>query len=276
MGRGRVTAKQLIKGAENNKSMRDFLQNSQGTPQQTPKRKATSPAALQNVNENESSLREICKGINAINEKLTSMQNSIDDNNQLITNINNKCFQNEEKIDVLSTKASVVDQRYLNDRIEITGIVEGTINPKLNVKTQVVKFFKELLIEVEPVEVANAYLMKRKTRDNEGKLICVVVFLHEAIKSRVMKRKMEQTTGPSAKYFFNEVLTPLNRKLVYHARQMKKEGKFSNVGTLNGQVFVKKIPGGDKIFINSLCEVEELGKMSNENLTNNLQKLNRE
>lgn len=276
---GRISAKDLLQGAKNNKSMHDFLQGqhaSQNTsqPPATPKRKATSPAALQNVNENESSLKEICKGINAINEKLSTMQNSIDDNNQLISIANTRCFQNEEKIEHLSTRTNALDQKQLNDRLEISGITGSTFNANLNIKTQVVKFLKEMLIEIEPVEIANAYLMKRKVKEQEEKIFCVVIFLHEAIKSRVMKRKMELKSGPAVQYFFNEVLTPLNRKLIYSARQLKKAGKFSNAGTMNGQVYVKKTPEGAKIFINSICEMEELGKMSNDVVTNNLQKLN--
>lgn len=273
----RVKAKDLIAGAKNSKSMHEFLQGqnpSQVTPQQTPKRKATSPAALQNISEKETNLREICKGINAINEKLTSMQCSIDENNQLVAHASSKSFQNEEKIMHLSSRTSTIEQKFLNDRIEISGLPEGLINPNLNVKTQVLKLLKDSLIEIEPVEIANAYLMKKGNRENEKRTVCVVTFLHEAIKSRIMRRKMEQKTGPASKFYFNEVLTPANRKLVYSARQMKKAGTFSSVGTMNGQVFVKKTQDGAKIFINSQCEMEELGRMSNEKLTNNLQNIN--
>jgi hypothetical protein len=55
---------------------------------------------------------------------------------------------------------------------------------------------------------------------------------------------------------------------MFEARRMKIEGKFAVAGTLNGQIYVKKSSDGEKIFINSLCELEELGNMKAVNIAN--------
>lgn len=273
----RVTANSLLQGAANSKSMHEFLKPSvlsQGnnvneqtsTAQGTPKRKATSPAGLHDLNENASSLKDICRGINSINEKLSSMQISIDSNNALISQTASKSYLNEMKIDKISAKTNFLHQSQLNDKMEISGITSTTFDDKLDMRTQAIHFLNELSIKVEPYEIANAYQRKKNVRGTPTP-IAVIVFVHEAIKSRIMRCKMSIKSGAATKYYFNDVLTPQNRAMVYKAKELMRAGKFSNVGTLNGQVYVKKAADGEKIFIDSFVNMEEIAKMSVSDLT---------
>lgn len=261
----RITAASLLKGAMNNRSMHDFLKPSvlsqSNSSPRTPKRKATSPAALHDINENGSSLDEICKGINAIVEKLSSMQVAIDNNNSITSHVAERSSSNEQKIQSISTMTNFLHQSQLNDKMEISGISHTTFNDQQDLKYQVVHFLNEMSIKVESYEVADAYLRKRNVKGTLRTLV-VIVFVHGAIKSRIMRKKFAIKTGPATKFYFNDVLTPQNREMMYNARELMRAGKFSKVGTLNGQIYVRLAADGDKIFIDSLAEMEEIARMS--------------
>lgn len=261
-----VRAKDFLKAASTSHNIEHFFNTQTQTPNannvsnfQSSKRSARDPADLYNIDENDANLKEICRGINAINEKLETMQNSLDNTQLHLNNVSKKSMQNELKIENLNIQTDALRQRNLNDRIEISGPLDDYFTDSHNIKSHAVKFLKELMIEIESVEIANAY-MKKLPGVHERKIL-IIIFIHDAIKSRVMKRKMSMKTGLAAKFFFNESLTPHNRNLLYHARQMKKDGKFAAVGSIDGKIFVKKASLGQKIFLNSVNELNDLARL---------------
>lgn len=272
----RVTAKSLIEGAKNNKNIQQLFSQSSSSSQNqnnmtpTPvkhSRKRVAASPLDDIDESEPSLKDVCRGLSAINQKLTYMQQSIENNNHLIATTSQRSVHNEKRINGIAQSNQFLHQNRLNDRMEITNFSPTTFNMATDIKPQVIAFLRSMQIDVEPVEVANAFVMRKKTAQGE-RVSIIVVFIHEAIKSRVMKRKFSMKSGSANNCYFNDVLTPSNRKIMFEARRMKKEGKFAVAGTLNGQIYVKKSSDGEKIFINSLCELEELGNMKAVNIAN--------
>lgn len=261
---GRTTASRLIKGATNNTSIRNFLSQTQSTPV-TPNKKqrpATSPATLENLEEDNASISDIARGINAINQKLNSMQIDISNNNDLLSTVTKKVSGHHLSIASLNTQTSQLQQANLNDRIEICYANNAPFDLKLNAKEEMLKLFNKLAIEIDPIEIADAYFKRKQTRTAGVRNVVVVIFIHQAIKNRVMRAKIGSNSNEAKLLYFNEILTPNVSAILYRAKQLRKEGKFSNTGTLDGQVFVRATRGGDKIFVRSIFELDELLKVN--------------
>lgn len=225
------------------------------------KRNAKSPAALAMVDEKHADNSALAKGINAIVEKLGDIGLSVDNNNSMLTQLTAQNVMTEQKIAHLNKCNNSHYQARLNDTIEITGFPGSLRSATGDVRRIVMKYLKEMSIEIELVEIARAYFREFTTK-GQKKCILVVTFLHNAIKSRVMEQKLKIRNEINKNVYFNEALTPFNRTLVYKARQLKKAGKFSSVGSMNGQIYVKKLNGGPKIFVYNECEIEEISKMT--------------
>lgn len=225
------------------------------------KRQANSPASLATVDEKNANNTALAKGINAIVEKLGNIEISIGSNNSMLTNLTAKSQRTDHAIHQLTASTNFLQQSRLNGTIEISGYPVTLRSKSGDVRHHVKSFLNELGIEVDVIEIATAYFRDFKSNGSD-KSILVIVFIHEAVKSRVMKSKMQSKSNGSQNLYFNEALTSFNRSLIFKARQLKKAGKFSNVGSMNGQIFVKKSNDSQKIFINNLCEMEEISALS--------------
>lgn len=237
-------------------------QNKGTSSSQQLKRKALSPASLHNVDEDRSNLKEISRGINAINEKLATMQISIDSNDSFLQNLAPKIYKHENQIDTINSQINSLQQMKMSDRVEISGKWKEFIDKKKSpFKLQIIDLFSKMEIDIESSEIANTFIKQIKEKNLVKKEILVVIFMHEEIKKRVMAKKLKSRNEVAKDIFLNEALTPLNRHILYEARQNKRAGKIHSTGTYNGRVFIRKIDKTPKIFINSLCELEELAKL---------------
>lgn len=227
------------------------------------KRGASSPAGLHNVEEDNANLNEICRGINAINEKLITMQNSIDGSEAMLQKIVPLVNKHDSQISSVHSQINYLHQKNICDRIEIIGkwyeIIE---RKKTSMKAEVMELFAKLEIKIESCEIANAFIKQIRDDKIVKKEILIVIFMHEEIKKRVMAEKFKSQNELAKGIFFNETLTSENRHILYSARQYKRAGKIYSAGSINGRIFIKKIEKTPNIFVNSLMELEELAKLS--------------
>lgn len=264
-----ASARKLIKAATlNNSTLYDFMHPAADTQQeghsQTPskKRKQTSPPRIDHIDTTNPDLNSVSSGINSIISQLKNITDTQNLHTEIMSQLKNKVTHNSSSISTLQNSSNFLQQSRLNDRIEITGMNKIVCTNKNDFRQMVCNKFHEWKIDVEKVEIADAYSQNIKLRNGEEKYVVTVIFIHEGVKIRVMKAKAQIGSAIRGIYF-NEVLSAHNRKLIFHARAMKKAGKFIKVGTLNGRVYVKMIDGDDqKIFVDSILEMEELAKIN--------------
>lgn len=268
----------LKKSALLNKSnLHDFFQISTSSPSNSQdlnaylaekKRRQNSPPGFSIVDEDNADLKSLAMGINAIVSQIGSVKDTLNFQTNMMAKFAAKSDSSDESIAALQSSNNFLHQSRLNDRMEISGLADFSAANKSEYRDLVLKLFREWKIELEKVEIADVYATSRKDREGREKSYLIVVFIHEAIKSRVMKAKMSSKMPQLKNIYFNEVLTHPNRTLVYQARQLMKAGQFAKVGTINGKVYVKKSSSGQKIFIQNIMEMEGIAKLPQENIAN--------
>ena len=203
--------------------------------------------------------------MNGISNQLSQVQNTLEIHGNAIQKVSSTAAANEKSIKSMREANKKIQatnnfllQAKLNDRMEITGLNSRFFKTPLDLRTAVWKLLREdLKLQLEFSEILEAYTKIRKIKEINETAV-VVIFVHEAVKNRVMIQKAKLSNDEARKIFFNDVLTKFNRNLIFQARKMMKDGKFAKVGTLNGKIFIRKEEKGQKIFINSICEMEDL------------------
>lgn len=241
-----------------------------GTASNALKRKASSPPAIETIEPENADCKAIAICLNSMSSQLSSITSTQACHTDLMTQHNERSIKNEKAIKSLENSSNDLQQARLNDRMEISGLEQLSPNSTREaLKSHVLKLFNTLNIKVESSEIADVFSMTRKIKEEE-KFFVTIIFMHPAIKTRVMIDKSKIKGDGNQSIFFNEVLTPFNRNLIYHARVQKKAGKFLKVGSLNGKIYVVKSTNSQKIFINTILEMETIARMSAEEVEQTL------
>lgn len=262
-----ISAKSLLKAAAANKStMHDFLTtqtfNNELLTQSARKRRSKSPLGFTEIDTNNPDLKSISLGINAIINQMGHVTDTLNTHTQMLTKADNAVESNRAAIKCLESDRNSLQQAQLNDRMQISGLNEIPFTTKKNFRDSIWSFLRGMKIEVEKFEIVDAFYTKPKMKDGTEKYFVTVIFVHEGVKRRIMQDKIELNDENFKGIYFNDVLTQHNRQLIYHARQMKKNGIFSKVGSMNGNIFVKN-KKGEKIFVDNVKEMEEIAKLNN-------------
>jgi hypothetical protein len=263
----------LQAAARNNSTLHDFLPGSTQsnfTPNQSNKKRkpGSPPDDFNMLDTTNPDLNSLSFGINAIMTQLTSVTETQKLHTDLMSRTAQQACKNEIDIRKMKTAQNSQLQWKLNDRIEISGMRKLAFTNKMAFRVLVWQFLKEIGLEIEKLEIADAYPRETTGKDGVKKYSVVIIFIHETIKQRIMIEKTK-LRGDSVKgIYFNDVLTKHNRFLISKARELKNGKKFVKVGTVNGEIYVMKSLEGDKIFINDLMEMEELANISQINLVN--------
>lgn len=264
-------ASKILLGSTNT-NLKDILQSNtsvQATTNQIAqrhlKRKTDSPPGQPPIDTENPDLKSISMGINAMNQGIINIQATLETHTKAFQTVGEKSTQNANAILSLQSNVTSIAQSLKNDRLEITGMDELHSVDKKDLRLAVMNKIKALGIMLEHYEVADVYIWARAIQKKERKSI-VIVFTHEAFKSRVMRDKLTLKSPTAKNIFFNEILTPHNSTLMFHAKTLKREGKFHHAGSLNGRIYVKKSDDSQKIFVNNLCELKELAKLNLEEI----------
>lgn len=265
-----ISAKQLLKAAAvNNSTLHDFLSlpinNNDLLTQSSRKRRSKSPIGFNEIDTVNPDLKSISCGINAIINQMGNVTEMLNTHTKMLAKADTALETNKAAISSLEIDRNFLQQAHLNDRLQISGLEEIPFTTKKNFRENIWNLMRSMKIEIEKFEIVDAYATQPKMKDGTHKYYVTVIFVHEGVKRRVMQDKMELKDAKFKEIYFNDVLTPHNRQLIYHARQMKKRGLFSNVGSMNGKIFVRK-GKGEKIFVETVKEMEEIAKLNeNEN-----------
>lgn len=182
--------------------------------------------------------------------EIAAMKPTIDDTNSVVKSIKidqaslaKKVTSNTQKIKENSTKLNVMEQRYYETTIEISGVnktsLEARQNDLTNFVVNLVNKLPNVHINANQIEKPYARVIKTKP---EASTIIIVKFLSKSVKAVVMeaKRKSEVKDG----VYFNEVMISAYRTLHYEARKFRKEGKIHSVWVRDGIVIVRGVEGG--------------------------------
>lgn len=144
------------------------------------------------------------------------------------------------------TRLNDLEQSKLDNMMDITGLkldAQSKSNPEL-LRSTVFKYLKSIGHTLELFEIADAFYLSGTKKSGDSYEIIRVTFLHDAIKRRVMKLKLN-----SHPVFFSHVLTKHNRLLLLQAKRHKKSHELHSAWTMNGQIFIKKQAESGKVRI---------------------------
>lgn len=176
---------------------------------------------------------------------IASIKPTVEDTNKVVktlkkeqTALKQTVNANTKSIADLTTRMNVIDQRYYEAMMEISGIDADVLEATRNTLTSyTLGVIKKTSPNVNGSHVEFAYIRKLKVGQGE-KSIIVVKFSSKSTRLTVMidRRNAKLKDG----IYFNEVLTSAGRKLLFEARKLRKEGKLLHVWTRDGAVCVRK------------------------------------
>jgi hypothetical protein len=105
----------------------------------------------------------------------------------------------------------------------------------------------------------------RRNVKGESIPILIIVFIHEAVKDRVMRQKIIADKGKKVTIYFNNVLSSLNRQIYAEARKLVREKKIFRTWTVGGDVFIAREEGDYKQKITSVDHLHYVANYEHEN-----------
>lgn len=147
---------------------------------------------------------------------------------------------------------NMLSQNLLQKRMEISGSnIDATLKGD-ELTTKVKELIESFGVTVSDQELIQTYQRPRKQPALETPVV-VVEFNKLDTKLKVLKARK---TALDSKVYFDNCLTPMNRFLMYRAREVAKEKNF-RVFLSGDQVHVKK-DNDTNLIINDICDVEKI------------------
>jgi hypothetical protein len=162
---------------------------------------------------------------------------------------------NKDHLYEVDYRLNALEQANLNASIEINGLRIPDNADSHIVMQSIISFMQTSSIAMKDHELVDAFTVPRVIGGTQSKVI-IAVFLHPAIKGRIMREKMMKDKGKQVTVFFNNVLTKINRAIFMTARKCVKERKLFRAWSLNGEVYVKKSEQEDRIKVSSMEHLE--------------------
>ena len=166
---------------------------------------------------------------------------------------------NQEKDETLKVWCAFDDleQYTRKNTLEIHGIPEHVYS---DTESTVIKIANALHVNIQPDDIEISHKLKGK----EGKRPIIVKFSSHKSKSKLYKERTKfrsikitdifpsytaATESNRDRIYINENLTPYRKDLLKEANQRKKNNLLRSVWTLDGQIYVKTSPDGERIRI---------------------------
>ncbi|KAL7033593.1 hypothetical protein ACKWTF_007648 [Chironomus riparius] len=194
---------------------------------------------------------------NELGAKITAVQSSITDMQERIGGMEDKIEQGTAKADeaiklAYQNKAALnlISQSMLQNKLEISGS-----NLDANIKGEELKQKVKELIESFGITLSDQEIVQafQRPRKNNAAPVIVVEFNNLDTKLMVLQARKQFFVS---KIYFNNCLTPLNRFLMYKARETAKEKNF-RVFLSGDQIHVKK-DNDTKLIINDISDIETI------------------
>lgn len=191
-------------------------------------------------------------------QKLDKILAMLEKNDQRVDNVEAQLERHDENFCDVDNRLNELEQAKCNAKMEVSGLDVPLRLDRAGVKSFFCEFLHSINIAVNEMEVADTFVVTRRTRNVEKKVL-IVTFLHEAIKNRIMSSKIQHDrNSQETSVFFGHVLTRPNHKLFMVARQAKRDGKLSRVWVFNGNVFVKKLNDDNRVKLINLDHLSYL------------------
>lgn len=189
--------------------------------------------------------------------KLDYLLDGFKDFNQRFLNVETRVTANEGNLADVDRRINMLEQKSLNSRMEISGLNHPSFNPS-TMKTGVFQYIVHLGIEISENQITDAFQVNRKY-GNVTRSIIIVEFLHESIKKRIMREKIQhdkqQQIAPTI--FFSDVLTKMNRHIFMEARQLKKQKLIHSAWTIGGEIYIRQSENQNKIKVFDLNHLRQ-------------------
>jgi hypothetical protein len=154
--------------------------------------------------------------------------------NKKIGDMEVKIESNEKRIDQNAKAINLLNQKELQNKIDIVGAKWSKNFAKEEIKEEVLKVMRKYKIDIDTTVIKSAYL---RTNGKTGMQIMVVEFVDFETKLKVLKDKRASNIKDGI--FFDNSLTPMNGKLMGSARKIAREKGFKTYLN-NHKVHVRK------------------------------------
>lgn len=169
-----------------------------------------------------------------LDDKFNSLQGFMERTDKKLESIEERVQQNSTRSDENSKAINLLNQKELQNKMEIVGVKWPETTNKDQMKEEVVKKLSECKIKVEISSIKSAYIKKTKLASGH---VMVIEFADFDTKLRVLKEKRQQKMKDGI--FFDSSLTPTNGKLMGTARKIAREKNFK-IYMNNNRIHVRK------------------------------------
>lgn len=169
-----------------------------------------------------------------IDEKFNDLQGIMESTNKKLDDIEVKVEINEKWIDQNAKAINLLNQKELQNKMDVVGTKWPKKVAKEELKEEVLKVIRKYKIEIDAKVIKSAYL---RTNGTTGMQIMVVEFMDFETKLKVMKDKRASKIKDGI--FFDNSLTPMNGKLMGSVRKIAREKGFKTYLN-NNRIHIRK------------------------------------
>jgi hypothetical protein len=179
-------------------------------------------------------------------EKFLGALSNITDKHRVLEEKSRKV---ERAIDSHTRQLNDIQQARLSQKMECQGLTFPHGSDDDYLRKIFVDYLKQLGIRIADHEIYNVYAYDKKMKENT-RLVMIIIFCHESVKSRVIKAKLDIKDLNDGVYFSN-CLTSYNAGLLMHAKDLMRQNKIFRAFFMGLSVFIVLYEGADKIKIES-------------------------
>jgi hypothetical protein len=184
-----------------------------------------------------------------IDEKFSDLKGYMEETDKKLKDMSERLDINDLKADENAKAINLLNQKDLQNKMEIVGAKWPEEIRKDQMKDEVIKVLSECKVRIDVSGIKSAYLRKSKLASGH---VMVVEFADFETKMRVMKGKRQWRMKDGI--YFDHALTPINGKLMGAARKIAREKNFK-IYLNNNRINVKRSDNEIKM-IESSADIE--------------------
>jgi chromosome segregation ATPase len=215
---------------------------------------------LSNLSEINLKLTVLSDKYDRLVELYGGFNNNFAELNNVIAQLTSELKEKNKKIEELEHRVSVLEQKELQNDIEIVGLDVDNKTEK-QVREEVINIGKQIVGETsDDKDIENCYIIKPKRENRKSKVI--VKFTTKSIKNSWMKNKANlrkeevKKNWNNTNIYINEHMTWYFRNLFWKTREKCKNYKY--IWFKEGKIFVKKDQNTNAILILNEKSLESL------------------
>lgn len=215
-----------------------------------------------NNTEINSVFEKILSGFDEIKKSLSV----IAQHNEKISNLETQNLSLKSDNMVLNKRLHYLERKYLSNYVELSNIPE-TKNE--NILDIINKVHQHLEVPLSNNDIINAYRHKRKNNNRPSTI--VIKYSSEILRNKLLianklKKSLNLTIlgfNQNTKIYVNELMTSLNKRLLYHVKVANKKLKYKFVWCKNNSIFMRKSNTSEIIKVSSMDSLNSIISMHN-------------